>query len=108
MSATQIAKNLLRTAPAPRHAAQPSNSWSKIQDDGVFRWRSDKVRTGEASAQILPILQWKTTVSRVLGVEGYSTYFYILAFFKAKWLTAHGTRQLQIFQVAYARFPDKA
>ena len=48
------------------------------------------------------------TVSRVLGVEGYSTYFYILAFFKAKWLTAHGTRQLQIFQVAYARFPDKA
>ena len=55
-----------------------------------------------------PILQWKTTVSRVLGVEGYSTYFYILAFFKAKWLTAHGTRQLQIFQVAYARFPDKA
>ena len=56
----------------------------------------------------VPILQWKTTVSRVLGVEGYSTYFYILAFFKAKWLTAHGTRQLQIFQVAYARFPDKA
>ena len=44
-----------------------------------------------------------------MGVEGYSTYFYILAFFKAKWLTAHdGTRQLQIFQVAYARFPDKA
>ena len=42
-----------------------------------------------------------------MGVEGYSTYFYILAFFKAKWLTAHGTRQLQIFQVAYARFPDK-
>ena len=57
---------------------------------------------------IFPILQGKTTVSRVLGVEGYSTYFYILAFFKAKWLTAHGTRQLQIFQVAYARFPDKA
>ena len=60
------------------------------------------------SRSTLPILQWKTTVSRVLGVEGYSTYFYILAFFKAKWLTAHGTRQLQIFQVAYARFPDKA
>ena len=61
----------------------------------------------ESQARV-PILQWKTTVSRVLGVEGYSTYFYILAFFKAKWLTAHGTRQLQIFQVAYARFPDKA
>ena len=56
----------------------------------------------------LVLLQCKTTVSRVLGVEGYSTYFYVLAFFKAKWLTAHGTRQLQIFQVAYARFPDKA
>ena len=63
---------------------------------------------GDTGKAAIPILQWKTTVSRVLGVEGYSTYFYILAFFKAKWLTAHGTRQLQIFQVAYARFPDKA